>query len=197
MSEAQTTETVAKRPRGGTKGKGTRKPRPDRSEAMSVKTDPGDNTRLIEQTMKIMELGRVDKKDPEQVKARISEYLSICSQSDMKPSVAGLALAFGVHRTTLWGWANSRGTKDMPEESCNLVKVAYLALNALVESYAQEGKMNPTMAVFLLSNHFGYRDVKAVDLNVGNDEGEKQASPEELQAKYLETVDVDCEVVDE
>lgn len=197
MSEAQTTETVAKRPRGGTKGKGTRKPRPDRSEAMSIHTEPGDSTKFIDHTMKIMALPRVDKKDPEQVRSRISEYLSICSGSDTKPSVAGLALAFGVHRTTLWGWANSRGTKDMPEESCNLVKIAYLAMNTLVETYAQQGQMNPTIAVFLLSNHFGYRDVKAVDLNVGNDEGEKQASAEELQAKYLETVDVDCEVVDE
>ena len=68
---------------------------------MSVHTEPGDNRRYIEHSLRMWDWPSVDMKQPPQVKERIGMYLSICAEDDMKPSVAGLALAFGVSRKTI------------------------------------------------------------------------------------------------
>ena len=93
-------ELAPKRGRGRPKGTGGNK-RPDRTEAMSVHTEPGDNRRYIEHSLRMWDWPSVDMKQPPQVKERIGMYLSICAEDDMKPSVAGLALAFGVSRKTI------------------------------------------------------------------------------------------------
>lgn len=177
-------ELTPKRGRGRPKGTGGNK-RPDRTEAMSVHAEPGDNRRYIEHSMKMWDWPNVDMKEPAQVKERIGQYLEICAEDDMKPSVAGMALAFGVHRKTLWAWANGIDSNYLPPASRDLIKKAYQFLNAQMEDYAQNGKVNPVTAIFLMKNHFGYADKQEVVLTPNNQLGEV-TPPEELQQKYLE-----------
>ena len=59
-------------------------------------------------------------------------------------------------------------------------------MNAQMEDYAQNGKINPVAAIFLMKNHFGYQDKQEVVLTPNNQLGEA-ASPEELQQKYIES----------
>lgn len=54
-----------------------------------------------------------------------------------------------------------------------------------MEDYAQNGKINPVAAIFLMKNHFGYQDKQEVVLTPNNQLGEV-TPPEELQQKYLE-----------
>ncbi len=187
-------ELAPKRGRGRPKGTGGNK-RPDRTEAMSVHTEPGDNRRYIEHSLRMWDWPSVDMKQPPQVKERIGMYLNICAEDDMKPSVAGLALAFGVSRKTIWAWANGVDSKTLPEDSRNLIKRAYQFLNAQMEDYAQNGKINPVAAIFLMKNHFGYQDKQEVVLTPNNQLGET-TSPEELQQKYLEATASDYEADD-
>lgn len=187
-------ELAPKRGRGRPKGTGGNK-RPDRTEAMSVHTEPGDNRRYIEHSLRMWDWPSVDMKQSSQVKERIGMYLSICAEDDMKPSVAGLALAFGVSRKTIWAWANGVDSKTLPEDSRNLIKRAYQFLNAQMEDYAQNGKINPVAAIFLMKNHFGYQDKQEVVLTPNNQLGET-TSPEELQQKYLEATASDYEADD-
>lgn len=172
------------RGRGRPKGTGGNK-RPDRTEAMSVHTEPGDNRKYLQHSLRMWDWPSVDMKEPEQVKERIGMYLQICSEDDMKPSVAGLALAFGVDRKTIWAWANGVDSAYLPNESRNFIKKAYQFLNAQMEDYAQNGKINPVAAIFLMKNHFGYQDKQEVVLTPNNQLGEA-ASAEELQQKYIE-----------
>ena len=72
-------ELTPKRGRGRPKGTGGNK-RPDRTEAMSVHAEPGDNRRYIEHSMKMWDWPNVDMKEPAQVKERIGMYLSITSK---------------------------------------------------------------------------------------------------------------------
>ena len=90
-------EIVEKRGRGRPKGTGGNK-RPDRSDALSVHMEPGENRKYIAHSLRMWDWETPDMKEPVQVKERIGQYLEICAEDDMKPSVAGLALAFGVHR---------------------------------------------------------------------------------------------------
>lgn len=194
-ANSEIAEQPEKRGRGGTKGKGTRKPRPDRSDAMSLHTNPGDNRRYLEHSMQMWEWSAVDMRKPEEVNNRIIQYFELCANDDMKPCVEGLGLAFGVSRKTIWSWAKGIDSKYLPRESRDLIKKAYLILNAQLANYAQGGKINPVMAIFLMKNNFEYEDKSemVVTPNAGDEE---KATPEQLQEKYLQTVDADYEVVE-
>ena len=71
---------LAPRGRGGTVGKGTR---PGRSELCKVQTEPGDNKKYLEHSLKMWRWPPVDTKQPEQVEARILEYFQLCADDDM------------------------------------------------------------------------------------------------------------------
>lgn len=177
-------ELTPKRGRGRPKGTGGNK-RPDRTTAMSVQTEPGDNRKYLQHTMRMWNWPEVDMREPEQVAERIEQYFGICIEDDMKPSVAGLALAFGVDRKTIWAWANGVDSAYLPNESRNFIKKAYQFLNAQMENYMQNGKINPVAGIFLMKNNMGYQDKQEVVLTPNNQLGEV-TPPEELQQKYLE-----------
>lgn len=169
--------------RGRPKGTGGNK-RPDRKEAMSVQTEPGDNRKYLEHSLRMWDWPEVDMKEPEQVKERIGGYFRLCAEDDMKPSVAGMALAFGVDRKTFWAWANGVDSAYIPTESRNLVKKAYQLLNTQMENYMQNGKINPVAGIFLMKNNMGYSDKQELVLTPNQQLGD-QVSPEDLQRKYL------------
>lgn len=161
--------------------------RPDRKEAMSVHTEPGDNRKYLEHSMVMLDWPDVNVREPEQVKERMGMYFALCAQDDMKPSVAGMALAFGVDRKTIWAWANGVDSKTLPTESRNLIKKAYQLLNAQMESYMQNGKINPVAGIFLMKNNMGYADKQEVVLTPNQQLGD-QVPAEDLEKKYLEDV---------
>lgn len=178
-------ELVPKRGRGRPKGTGGNK-RPDRTDAVSVHADPGDNRKYLQHTMRMWDWPEVDMRKPEQVSERIRQYFGICIEDDMKPSVAGMACAFGVDRKTIWAWANGVDSAYLAAESRNFIKKAYQNLNAQMENYMQNGKINPVAGIFLMKNNMGYQDKQEVVLTPNNQLGEA-ASPEELQQKYIES----------
>jgi len=149
--------------------------RPDRKEAMSVHTEPGDNRKYLEHSMVMLDWSDVNVREPEQVKERMGMYFALCAQDDMKPSVAGMA------------WANGVDSKTLPAESRNLIKKAYQLLNAQMESYMQNGKINPVAGIFLMKNNMGYADKQEVVLTPNQQLGD-QVSAEDLEKKYLEDV---------
>lgn len=164
--------------------------RPDRKEALSVHTEPGDNRKYLQHSMKIFGWPDVDMKDTEQVAERLTQYFALCESDDMKPSVAGMALAFGVDRTTIWKWANGVDSAYIPTENRNLIKKAYQLLNAQMENYMQNGKINPVAGIFLMKNNMGYQDKQEMVLTPNNPLGD-QVQPETLQQKYLEATAAD------
>lgn len=182
------------RGRGRPKGTGGNK-RPDRTTAMSVQTELGDNRKYLQHTMRMWNWPEVDMREPEQVAERIEQYFGICIEDDMKPSVAGLACAFGVDRKTIWAWANGVDSKTLPTESRNLIKKAYQNLNAQMENYMQNGKINPVAGIFLMKNNMGYVDKQEMVLTPNQQLGD-QVSPEDLQRKYLEDTAGDYESSD-
>ena len=167
-----------------TSEKKPKRKRPDRTEACSVHTDPGDNTKYLDHSMTMFDWPEVDMTQPQEVKQRVGLYFGLCRENDMKPSVAGLALAFGVERNTLWRWANNVESKYIPTESRNLIKKAYQVLNAQMEDYAQNGKINPVTAIFLLKNHHNYSDRQDIVLTPNTQSSDSQ-TPEQLYQKYI------------
>ena len=163
---------------------GTRKgvSRPD----CTAQLEPGENAKYVEHSLAMMNWKQPDMSRVEEVNQRILDYFRLCTKNDMKPSFAGMALAFAVDRTTMWKWCNGTGDiKPLAPEIRNTLKKGQQILNAQMEDYMQNGKINPVSGIFLMKNNMGYTDQQEVVLRPDSPLGEK-ADPEALKRKYLE-----------
>ena len=160
--------------------------------------EPGDNTRIVQTNMKFFDMPRVDLKNPDAVRERLGEYFRIYGEADLKPTVAGMAMCLGVDRRRLWdiktgNYTNVGGYKDLPPETVDLVKKAYEILETTMENYANAGKINPVMAIFMMKNHFGYQD-KTEYVLTPNQKQESDYNVEDISKRYLSdstTIDSD------
>ena len=152
--------------------------------------EPGDNTRIVQTNMKFFDMPRVDLKNPDAVRERLCEYFKIYGEADLKPTVAGMAMALGINRKTLWAVANDQPTGgngyklNLPDETTHLVKSAYEMLEMSMEAYANAGKINPVMAIFMMKNHFGYQD-KTEYVLTPNQKQESDYDADEISKRYL------------
>ena len=152
--------------------------------------DPGDNTRIVQTSMKFFDMPKVDLHDPKAVHDRLCEYFAIYGEADLKPTVAGMAMALGVDRRRLWAIANDQPTGgngyklNLPPETTDLVKKAYEILETSMENYANAGKINPVMAIFMMKNHFGYQD-KTEYVLTPNQKQDSDYDAEDIRKRYL------------
>ena len=163
---------------------GTRKgvSRPDRT----AQLEPGENAKYVKHSLAMMDWKQPDMSRIEEVNQRILDYFQLCADNDMKPSFAGMALAFGVDRRTMWKWCNDvPGGRHLAPEIRETLKKGQQILNAQMEDYMQNGKINPVSGIFLMKNNMGYTDQQEVVLRPDSPLGEK-ADPEALKRKYLE-----------
>lgn len=160
--------------------------RPKKSEQMSVQTQPGDNRKYLEHSMKMWDWPKVDMRDEKAVAQRCFDYFQLCADDDMKPTVEALAFAFGVDRKTLYRWV----TGQSRESICPTIKKAYEIITIQMANYMQNGKINPVAGIFLMKNNMGYQDKSEVVLTPNNLLGE-QTSPEALEQKYLEAAEIE------
>lgn len=123
----------------------------------------GDNSKYLMVNMTMLNWDIVDLSDTEQVKKRISDYFALYEQNDMKPTVAGLGMAFGINRKDLYCVVHELpiGTTtpaNISKQGLEFLKKAYGLLENLWESYMVSGKINPVSGIFLAKNNYGYRD---------------------------------------
>lgn len=166
--------------------KKTRK-RPDRSAAMNPHLAPGEMGRYISHSMVAWDLPPLDLESDEAVSERISMYFERCADDDMKPTITGLALYLGVDRKTLYNWVSGSTRSN---SRLLLIKKAYEIVENMMESYMTNGKINPVSGIFLMKNHFGYQDKQDIAVTPINPLGDESGTPEQLQEKYLDIVDV-------
>lgn len=156
--------------------------RPDRD----IQVEPGDNAKYLNHSLTMMKWDKPNMDSAEEVEQRVYDYFSLCAQNDMKPTFAGMALAFRVDRNTLWRWCNNHPeSRKLTEDVRDTLKMGYRILNAQMEDYMANFKIHPTAGIFMMKNNMGYKDESEVVLKPETPLGD-QASPEDLQKKYLE-----------
>ena len=163
----------------------TKRKRPDLSEKQSVQTEPGDNRKYILHSLRLADLGKVDLTSTEEVAQRITTYFEICAEDDMKPSVAGLALAMDIDRRYLW--EIREGKKGKNPAVADTLKKAMKILDLQMVDYMQNGKINPVSGIFLMKNNFGYADKQEVILTPNSPLGDTKDT-KELEERYLDSV---------
>lgn len=160
--------------------------RPKRETAiMMPEGEQGDNNKYTTFALAIMQLPKIDVRDPAQLHARVIEYFQLCADHDMKPGVAAAGLAIGLDRRRLWEIrTGSTRNGTIPQECKDIINEVYDSLEVLWEGYMTNGKINPVSGIFLGKNNFGYSDKQeyVVTPNVMSQE----TSIDVIEAKYEE-----------
>jgi hypothetical protein len=167
-----------KKPRGLSK---------DMADGKWLQTEPGDNTRIVMTNMKFFDMPKIDLNDSEAVRQRLGEYFQIYGEADLKPTVAGMGMALGLDRRRLWEIKTGNytsSTPKLPREVEDLIKKAYEILETTMENYANAGKINPVMAIFMMKNHFGYQD-KTEYVLTPNQQQASDYDAEDIRKRYL------------
>lgn len=150
--------------------------------------EPGDNTKYLAHSMTILKWKTPDMNSLEAVQKRCFDYFSLCAKNDMKPTFAGFALAFGVDRMTMWRWCNNQPrSRDLSDAVRDTIKKSRDLINAQMEDFMQNGRINPVAGIFLMKNNMNYQDKQEVVLTPNQPLGD-QASEKELEKKYIEDV---------
>ena len=170
--------TAKKKPRGKNIG-----------ETLAPVTEPGDNSKYIGVSMQLFELPSIDLRDPEQVAERLAEYFRIHMEADLKPTVAGMAMALGIDRRRLWeiragAPMGGHTPLTLPTLTVDSIKKAYDFMENMWECYMLNGKINPVSGIFLGKNNFGYQD-KTEYVVTPNTHNDSDYSAEDIRARYL------------
>ena len=133
----------------------------------------------------------IDMRNAEEVQQRLSDYFALYAKADMKPTVAGMAMALnGMRRQQLWAIVNDAPTGSagykaaLPPEVAYSIKKAYFLLENLWESYMNSGKVNPVAGIFLGKNNYGYQD-KTEHVITPNQRNDSDYSVEEIRRRYI------------
>ena len=150
--------------------------------------NPGDNTMYLQQSLELMNLPTIDLHDVVAVQERINEFFNIMAKYDTKPTVAGMAMALGMDRRTLWAIRNDQPTGGagyktaLPPEVADFIKKAYMLMENLWENYMQNSKINPVTGIFLGKNNYGYQDT--VEHVLTPNRPPESYSEAEIRARY-------------
>ena len=172
-------EIVKKKPRGGN----------NFLTDAALKVDDGDNTKYLMANVELMNMPDIDIKNPEEVRQRVNDYFKLYATYDMKPTVAGLAMALGLDRRRLWeiktdALVGGQAKQNLPPETLDSIKKAYKLMENLWETYMNSGKINPVSGIFLGKNNFGYQDKTEYVLTPNQKQG-SDYDADEISKRYL------------
>lgn len=153
--------------------------------------EEGDNAKFLSVQMELFNMPSIDMNNVSEVQQRLSDYFALYRDADMKPTVAGMALALnGMRRQQLWAIVNDAPTGSagykaaLPPEVAYSIKKAYFLLENLWESYMNSGKVNPVAGIFLGKNNYGYQD-KTEYVLTPNQQNDNDYSADEIRERYI------------
>ena len=168
----------------------TKKPWKDRNSPMigtnGLNLEEGDNAKFLGVNIALFNMSKIDMHDPMAVQERLKEFFALYAENDMKPTVAGMAMALGMDRRRLWEIKSDvQGRNEsLPGEVRDYIKKAYSLMENLWESYMNSGKINPVSGIFLGKNNFGYQDKQEMVLTP-NTQNESDFSEDDLRKRYM------------
>ena len=149
--------------------------------------EPGDNAKFMRVNMVLFNMDKVDMKDVEAVQNRINEFFMLYAENDMKPTVAGMAMALNMDRRRLWEIkTGNKGitTPDLPPSVQDTIKKAYILMENLWETYMNSGKVNPVAGIFLGKNNYGYQD-KTEYVLTPNTQSDNDYDADAIRERYI------------
>lgn len=161
--------------------------------------EKGDNAKIMSINIALFNMQDIDMTDAQAVTDRLGEYFALYEQADLKPTVAGMAIALnGMSRQTLTAIAHDRVTGStgyksaLPPEVTATIKKAYKMMENMWETYMNSGKINPVSGIFLGKNNYGYQD-KTEYVLTPNQQNDSDYDAEDIRQRYLIDSDSDSQ----
>ena len=161
--------------------------------------EKGDNAKIMSINIALFNMQDIDMTDAQAVTGRLGEYFALYKQADLKPTVAGMAIALnGMSRQTLTAIAHDRVTGStgyksaLPPEVTATIKKAYKMMENMWETYMNSGKINPVSGIFLGKNNYGYQD-KTEYVLTPNTQNDSDYDAEDIRQRYLIDSDSDSQ----
>lgn len=161
--------------------------------------EKGDNAKIMSINIALFNMQDIDMTNAQAVTGRLGEYFALYEQADLKPTVAGMAIALnGMSRQTLTAIAHDRVTGStgyksaLPPEVTAAIKKAYKMMENMWETYMNSGKINPVSGIFLGKNNYGYQD-KTEYVLTPNTQNDSDYDAEDIRQRYLIDSDSDSQ----
>lgn len=161
--------------------------------------EKGDNAKIMSINIALFNMQDIDMTNAQAVTGRLGEYFALYEQADLKPTVAGMAIALnGMSRQTLTAIAHGRVTGStgyksaLPPEVTATIKKAYKMMENMWETYMNSGKINPVSGIFLGKNNYGYQD-KTEYVLTPNTQNDSDYDAEDIRQRYLIDSDSDSQ----
>ena len=161
--------------------------------------EKGDNAKIMSINIALFDMQDIDMTNAQAVTSRLGEYFALYEQADLKPTVAGMAIALnGMSRQTLTAIAHDRVTGStgyksaLPPEVTAVIKKAYKMMENMWETYMNSGKINPVSGIFLGKNNYGYQD-KTEYVLTPNQQNDSDYDAEDIRQRYLIDSDSDSQ----
>lgn len=141
--------------------------------------------KVLKFNLEVMQMGREKPKSVEELQDRFVDYLTMCSQEGMPPTVEGLALCSGWCRSDFYDIA--KGVRHV--EFSDIVKKAKDYVCNYDASMATLNKVNAPVYIFRAKNFYDMKDVQEIkagpigDPTKPNDESEILNAMPELPEK--------------
>ncbi len=145
--------------KSGQRGK-DKVPRKKRTDFNLSEQVPADEKQLIVRyNVELFNLGKLkDPNDYDEVRERLATYFSISDRYQQVPTVAGMALALGIDRRTLWTWMEQKVGVIKNQAVMDTLKRVYNMITSQYEGLLTQGKIVPVAGFFLMQNNFGYKN---------------------------------------
>lgn len=148
-----------------------------------VTNTKADNRHYLRFSLMLADLPPIDIADPDAVRERGELYLRHCLENDLPPGVVGLCLALGIDRRTFSGWAS--GAHRARTHQAIAIRFKNL-MESLTVSRMLEGDLCPTVGIFFLKNHHGYRDQSEMVIEKSNETvSEDPLTVGEIRKRYI------------
>jgi hypothetical protein len=95
---------------------------------------------------------------PEELQQKVDAFFDYCKKEEQNPIVEGLCLFLECDKQTILNYEEKDGYADILEN-------AKLRIANHVMGRAMDGKINPTIAIWVSKNHYGYKDTSDVNNN--------------------------------
>lgn len=153
------------------------------------KIDPVDlerrsaNQRHIDHTMGLAMMKPLKVWDAKHVGQRTMEYLDKCKEDGVRVNLTSYALSLGTNPD---GLNEMMYDKSLTQETRSAIQKGVAMIEAIMLEMMSEQRINPVTGIFMLKNHFGYKDQSEISFK-----GHIETDKKDLQAKYRAVVDDD------
>ena len=141
------------------------------------------NVRHIDHTMGLAMMKPLKTWDANHIGKRTMEYLDKCKEDGVRVNLTSYALALG---TTPDGLNEMMYDKARTQETRNAIQKGVSMIEAIMLEMMSEQRINPVTGIFMLKNHFGYKDQSEISFK-----GHIETDQKTLSAKYRAVVDDD------